>query len=56
MFTLASTQETAVLITPSTRPEAIAEALRRLLSHRDLQEVVSRLATETPAQEAASSH
>lgn len=54
MFTLDSTQETAVLITPSTRPEAIADALRRVLSHQDLQAVVNCLAIETQLQDAAS--
>jgi hypothetical protein len=54
MFTLAPSQERAALITSSTRPEAIVEALRRVLPHRDLQEVVDRLMAETQDQEAAS--
>jgi hypothetical protein len=49
MFTRSSIQETAVLITPSTRPEAIANALQRVLSHEDLQELVALLVTEAQA-------
>ena len=56
MFTHTSIQETAVLITPSTRPEAIASALQRLLSHRDLQEVVARLVTAPQTQEITPRH
>ncbi len=46
MFTLAPHQETAALITASTRPEAIVHALRRVLPHKDLQEVAVRLMAE----------
>ncbi|MDA0265687.1 MAG: hypothetical protein O2890_11465 [Cyanobacteria bacterium] len=56
MSTLAPSQETAALITASTRPEAIVEALRRVLPHKDLQEVATRLMAETQAQSAAASH